>query len=883
MTIYVINSNSSFTKEYIRQHATHNIDIIVPNNQQLAYLQYFFKKNDIEISSLLTINDYIKNVIDKYNIRTSICTKNDIRLIVDTCIANLSKTTATSDNFHAIKYDFIENIWNAQSINISSLTNNNNIPPELSNAISQSFIDHNLSFEQDIANTIITHQQSFERNDTNNHILFYGFLPFSHHISMMKAAAVCHKTADIIVHDFGDNDIFFSWLEILENTFGNIEFINPASKESTAETIECSNIFDEVKSAINNIKTILQKDTNASIAIRLPKKSQYLPIVCDELKINNIEYFSTVARQYRYPAIIQLWIKWQRTRLITDYCKFCSEMVSQNMLSPITCNTIFREIKALQTISLFRDYDRILEFGNIKNMHSFNALDEYDVCYRSYTLSSFGNCFLKLFQKFLPPNIVNLIQKKLCNNQSDQSIPCNILIEYIENIISDIDEPINCQNEANVVILDTHTVTDQKFSDVFVLGQDNVYEASNIISDFNITQLTNNNRSETTLNPQKYYHDIIVPSLHRLSHQCDNIHISYHKQSYIDHTNDRSLSQHVKYLTNNIIKKTSKNDISQNDHNEPSDDRFNKFLGSYNLRHDTNNLLNEYCFALDVKKTTPTACKSLEYLFKNPHVGFYTSVLGLQQMPWIKDPVNKKITIGSLVHNFLQIHNAQTICAKRIAYDTFSSNINQRAQQLLSQIERACQSCDKYVPHGIIDAIQRSSVIAHKLSLRLLSRTDWQYFLSEYKLPTTSYITIGSTKLLVSGIIDFLATNAHDIFSTINENNVTIIDFKTGNDIELTERNIATLIKKYNSLQLVLYGMALQTLGMKNISLMILRHDSDNKLQPINLDYILQKCDNTIQMIKNTLTTGMIPKQILGKQFRQYVKNDVPLATTDLY
>ena len=52
MTIYVINSNSSFTNEYIRQHATHNIDVIVPNNQQLAYLQYFFKKPSVDFPSI---------------------------------------------------------------------------------------------------------------------------------------------------------------------------------------------------------------------------------------------------------------------------------------------------------------------------------------------------------------------------------------------------------------------------------------------------------------------------------------------------------------------------------------------------------------------------------------------------------------------------------------------------------------------------------------------------------------------------------------------------------------------------------------------------------------------------------------------------------------
>lgn len=886
MTIYVINSNSAFTNEYIHKNKASNIDVIVPNDQQLAYLQYLFKKNHVETQSLLTINDLNNSLIAKYNIDTSICTKVDIQLIVDSCVTNWSKTKAISENFNSIEHDLIDNIWNIQSIDISSITNTHNIPAALLNAILQAFADHNISFEQDIANTIVERQQSFSKNDnitTNNHILFFGFLPFTQHLAMIKAASLCYKTADIIVHDFGDNDIFFAWLETLEDIFGNIEFINTSSQEPTVETVEYSNIFDEIKSVTNNIKTILKQNSNTSIAVRMPRLSQYLPIIQNELKFNSIEYFSTFARNYQYPAIIKLWIKWQKTRLITDCCKFCSEMVSQNMLSHTICDIIFRQIKTLQTISLFRDYDRILEFGNIKNMHSFNALDEYDICYRSYTLSSFGQCFLNLFQKFLPQNIVDLIQTKLCNNKSHQTIPCNVLMEYIENIVSDINEMNKFQDETNVILLDSYTITDQEFSDVFVLGQDNVYETSHVISDIHIPQQINNILSETTFYLQKHYNDVITQSLHKLSHQCRNLHISYHRQSYVDHTNGHSLSQYVKYLTKNIIKKIPTNDVSQNAHEDQSDDRFKTFCESYKLRHDTNNHLNEYCFALDIDKTTPTACKSLEYLFKNPHVGFYTSVLGLQQSPWIKESLNKKITIGSLVHNFLQIHNAQTTCTKRISYDVFSSNIHQRTQQLLTQIEQTCEACDKHIPYAIIDAIQRSSVIAHKLSLRLLSHTEWLYFFSEYKLPATSYITIGSTKLSVSGIIDFIATNCYDIRSTANDNNVIIIDFKTGNDIELTERNIVTLIKKYNSLQLVLYGMALSELGIKNINLMLLRHDSANNLQPINLDYILQKCDNTMQIIESILTTGMIPKQIFGKQFRQYVIKDVPLATTDLY
>jgi hypothetical protein len=119
-----------------------------------------------------------------------------------------------------------------------------------------------------------------------------------------------------------------------------------------------------------------------------------------------------------------------------------------------------------------------------------------------------------------------------------------------------------------------------------------------------------------------------------------------------------------------------------------------------------------------------------------------------------------------------------------------------------------------------------------------------------------------------------------------NENgrsDVRIIDFKTGGETEFTEKNIKNTLGKYNGLQLLLYGMAFESLGIKEPRIMILRQDSYDSVSAISVDYILHEVPELAEKITNVLNSGLIEKQTLGKQFRQFFLKNVPLATTDLY
>jgi hypothetical protein len=95
-----------------------------------------------------------------------------------------------------------------------------------------------------------------------------------------------------------------------------------------------------------------------------------------------------------------------------------------------------------------------------------------------------------------------------------------------------------------------------------------------------------------------------------------------------------------------------------------------------------------------------------------------------------------------------------------------------------------------------------------------------------------------------------------------------IIDFKTGNNVEMTERNVKWHMERYSDLRLFLYGIALKTLGCKIIKILILKPDSNVANIPIDIDYVIGQVPGLIENLSKTIRTGLIERQILGKIFR---------------
>jgi hypothetical protein len=304
---------------------------------------------------------------------------------------------------------------------------------------------------------------------------------------------------------------------------------------------------------------------------------------------------------------------------------------------------------------------------------------------------------------------------------------------------------------------------------------------------------------------------------------------------------------------------------------------------SYAMRHDTSRTLHDYCFAIDRRLGVKASCKAFEYLLKNPHVGFYDTVLRLRQMPWQLDATDGRIAIGSLVHDFLQIFPAGSGFVPRSSVEIFHENIGTRSRKIKSLMAKACAAADAEIPTDFYRIVDIATILAKRLVERLFAIANWKSFRSEYNLPSDVIAKIGESEIKLSGRLDFLVSSARVDDSNKLAADATIIDFKTGNDIELTEKNLHWHMEKYANLQLFLYGIALETLGFERVKIMILKPDSGELNSAIPMNYVICQATDLMKKLEQTIKSGLIERQIFGKSFRKYFVANVPLATTDLY
>ncbi|MDR2629168.1 MAG: PD-(D/E)XK nuclease family protein [Puniceicoccales bacterium] len=302
---------------------------------------------------------------------------------------------------------------------------------------------------------------------------------------------------------------------------------------------------------------------------------------------------------------------------------------------------------------------------------------------------------------------------------------------------------------------------------------------------------------------------------------------------------------------------------------------------SYAARHDLSQSIHDYCFAIDPR--LKLSCSSLEYVLQKPYAGFYNSVLKLPTMPWYSKLFDKKLALGSFTHEFLQIFEAKNIFIRKRSPDIFYGNIGARASRMKSMVARACAAADADVPADFSRTVDLATIWAKRLVDKLFTMPNWESFRSEYSLPSDLTVKIKDEEFCLSGRLDFIISSGNPYDANNSDADTVIIDFKTGSNVEMTERNVKWHMERYLGLQLLLYGIALKTLGFKTVGILILKPGSSIANTPIDVNYILKQVPELMEKLSQTIRTGLIERQVLGKTFRQLVVEDVPLATTDLY
>jgi hypothetical protein len=195
-------------------------------------------------------------------------------------------------------------------------------------------------------------------------------------------------------------------------------------------------------------------------------------------------------------------------------------------------------------------------------------------------------------------------------------------------------------------------------------------------------------------------------------------------------------------------------------------------------------------------------------------------------MPWHSKCFDIKIAFGSFTHELLQFFEARNTFIYKHSRGIFHRNIQSRSNQIRREVSQVCAAADADVPIDFSRTIDLATILTKRSVDKLFSMPNWEPFRTEYSLPANLMTKIKDEELRLSGRLDFITSNGIPRDANHFDADTVIINFKAGNNVEMTERNVKWHMGRCSRLQLFLSGIALKLLGCKIVKLLILKLDS---------------------------------------------------------
>ncbi|MDR2779175.1 MAG: PD-(D/E)XK nuclease family protein [Puniceicoccales bacterium] len=919
MATYVIENFSNFFNETTLTFHNSETVFVMPTHDDIWYLKRLFSKNNISCDAIkfYTIHEFREHLIAEFGLSHKICTKSMLNLCfeevanrtdVNSCIqrAIIADKRATLQAFNEILMSGVryENIF---GVNLC----------EFCEHMKKEIADNDIILEQDL-DRLLLKSVSLAHKHIDGQVIFYGFLPFDDAKILMEAAAKYYAWVNAIIYDLGDSEFVQMWINTLEKIFGETKFFLCDDDRKSGQDIKFQayeTIYDEVETTFNQILKLLSQNSLARVGVCFKdNRSVQLPMLVDKLETFGISYCDAIGRHkkpVKHEVILSLWRDWQIGRDVPSFCKFCAELLANNMIEWEQFDQIVSNLPYLQGKCLSDNFDILLEFANIKGIHSFDIVEKYDMHGTKFSLKNFHQKFTEAFGDILPPEMVEILTKQLDGAIAEKIFFKKNLVKYFVEFATSKSRDFTLKPQANVILINVNSAYKQDFTDIFVVGMtaadfdivgENYWLPTDAIDKINGHAIARSNFGDPII---RCSHNRLLTSQERkylqqatfeiLGKRCKLI-LSYAVKNYfsdiVEQEPAKIFTEIFRSLRKEFYSKSHRDLLLKPAHNatdclQPAGlscediESIETCRVSYAMRHDLSQSIHDYCFAIDPR--LKLSCSSLEYLLQNPCVEFYDTILKLPTMPWHSKIFDKKVALGSFTHEFIQIFEAKNTFIRKPSPDIFYKNIQLRSNRIKKEMSQACAAADIDVPTDFSRTIELSTIWAKRLVDKLFSIPNWKSFRSEHSLPPDFTIKIKDEELWLSGRLDFIISNGNPYDANRLDTDVVIIDFKTGSNVEMTERNIKWHMERYSGLQLLLYGIALKTLGFKTIKILILKHDSNIANTPIDVDYIIGQVPELMEKISQTIRTGLVERQVLGKTFRQFFIKDVPLATTDLY
>ncbi|MDR2432805.1 MAG: PD-(D/E)XK nuclease family protein [Puniceicoccales bacterium] len=919
MATYVIEDFSNFTNGM--PHIFHGPEVIfvIPTYDDIWPVKTILSQNSINLHSIkfYTAHEFRKYLAVEFDLPKKICPNSMVSFCFDEVadgmnVAGYTQRTIIADK-KATLQAFHETLWaGIQHENIL----NKDLCTFFEN-LKEKIVANDFILEQD-ADRLLLESASFLKTPMDGQVIFYGFLPFDNTKVLMEVAAKCYAQTDAITYDFGDAEFVHLWVNTLEKIFGESTFYLCNGDHDCRKNVKFQaydTICDEVETTFNQILQLLSQDTSARIGVCFnDNQTIQLPMLVDKLEAVGLSYCDTIGhpkKSAKHETILSLWGDWQIRRDIPSFCRFCAELSANNLIEREQFDKIISDLPLLQRGCLSDNFDIVLEFANIKNIHSFDIVEPYDVHGIKFSFKNFYQKFMGAFGDILPPEMVEFLTEQSNGAIAERIFFKRNLVKYFVASVIPKTQDYTLNPQANVVFININSACKQDFTDIFVVGitatdfdfsGENYWLSTAVIDRINSRTTIRLNSGDPVV---EHAHTYLLSSQEKkllqqtifeiLCKKC-KLTLSYATKNYFSDSVEQEPAKiftEIFHLVHREFYSKDQEDLllksipdtlirfSGNSLSGEDTESIEKCTISYATRHDLSQGIHDHCFAID--PSLKLSCSSLEYILQKPCTGFYDFVLKLPMMPWYSKLFNKKLALGSFTHEFLQIFEAKNIFIRKHSPDAFHRNIRLRSSRMKSMVARACAAADADVPADFSRTVDLATIWAKRLVDKLFTMPNWESFRSEYSLPSDLTVKIKDVELCLSGRLDFIISNGNPYDANLFDADTVIIDFKTGSNVEMTERNIKWHMERYFGLQLLLYGIALKTLGFKTVGILILKPDSSIANTPIDVNCILEQLPELMEKLSQTIRTGLIERQILGKIFRQFVIKDVPLATTDLY
>ncbi len=592
-----------------------------------------------------------------------------------------------------------------------------------------------------------------------------------------------------------------------------------------------SSLHAEVAHICKNIKMFSNESLNTAIIITEPD-SVFHTAICSELQYQNIFFQDYVINQrannnigITWKNVLIDWTRWQITRDIFSFSNFCDDLNSIAKISDDQIWELNKNLNHLSATYLTKNYDII----SLKLPPELKSIfDQYDINSKIINLSN----FLKSYEHIWGTQYIKLIKEHFSPYDQNIEFSREILLKNLFSFLtsSEISFQKDCKNFVSILPMQMvlHNVYDQIFC-----------------------SLSN--------------YDIINKQVLKFLLKKQGLNLSCCKN------NQESCLSNLNKITENNIFIQKHTDFKLPKLEPVANRDILQTKIAYDSRQNPDAKFDEYSYMLDSRNLAYLPCKIVEIFLKKPDKFFYENVLQNCNFNKLGISELKKIFIGSVVHELLNISPDR--CRKLPTINEFYKCIDQKLKNLYRQIKTVYDSANIDINYHIREALNFSKYTAYKLANKILL-LGYHYIGTEIVLPKNRHVVFDQRSIKLTGRIDCILSNQPFSITSPNNTTLNIFDFKTGTYDFLNLDKFSEQLKNYTGIQILLYGLALRNLGFNHVNIQILHPDKETTA-PINIDTLVPLSEPFLKKMSNVLD-----ERILGENIKSFTENlsYLPLA-----